>query len=259
MRTVFEQYLTMPLPILWLMLLAVFAWRRRRTSRALFAVATVLFALASMPAVGKLLTWGLASAAPPLHVGDDRDYAAIVVPTGGSYDDGTGRWWPTRPSIMRTVAGLALQRRLGLPLILSGGAVAPGRPAEAITVAAEFGLTDPAIRLETRSRSSSESAAEVAAILAGEPVRRVLLVTSTPHVARMGAVLRHHGVSVAAAPVGTQPRDLAPRAWGVIDFVPGNRGLKLTRGALREYAAITWYLARETGRVNVGTAGTLGD
>lgn len=250
MRAVFDQYLTMPLPILWLMLLALFAWRRRRTSRALFAIATVLFALASMPAVGKLLTWGLASAAPPLHVGDGRDYAAIVVPTGGSYDDGTGRWWPTKPSIMRTVAGLALRRSLGLPLILSGGAVEPGRPAEAVTVAAEFGLTDPAIRLETRSRNSSESAAEVAAILAGEPVRRVLLVTSTPHVARMGAVLRHNGLSVAAAPVGTQPRDLAPGAWEIIDFVPGDRGLKLTRSALTEYAAIAWYLA--SGRLDIG-------
>ena len=129
MRAVFEQYLAMPLPVLWLMLVALFAWRRRRTSRALFAIATVLFALASMPAVGKLLTWGLASATPPLHVGDDRDYAAIVVPTGGSYDDGTGRWWPTGSSIKRTVAGLALHRQLGLPLILSGGAVEPGRPA----------------------------------------------------------------------------------------------------------------------------------
>ncbi len=243
MRTVLEQYLTMPLPVLWLMILALFAWRRRRTSRALFAIATVLFALASMPGVGKLLTWGLASAAPPLHVGDDRDYAAIVVPTGGSYDDGTGRWWPTKHSIMRTVAGLALHQRLGLPLILSGGAVEPGRPAEAVTVAAEFGLTDPAIRLETRSRNSSESAAEVAAILAGEPVRRVLLVTGTTHMARMSAVLRRNGLSVATAPVGTQPRDLAPGAWGIIDFVPSDRGLKRTRGALTEYAGIAWYLA----------------
>ena len=250
MRTVFEQYLAMPLPVLWLMFLALIVWRRRRTSRALFAIATVLFALASMPAVGKLLMLGLVSATPPLHVGDDRDYAAIVVPTGGSYDDGTGRWWPTGSSIARTVAGLALHRRLGLPLILSGGAPLPGQPAEAVTVAAEFGLTDPAIRLETRSRNSSESAAAVAAILAGEPVRRVLLVTDTTHMARMSAVLRRNGLSVATAPVGTQPRDLAPGAWGIIDFVPGDRGLKLTRGALREYAAIAWYIA--SGRLDIG-------
>ena len=250
MRAVFDQYLAMPLPILWLMLLALFAWRRRRTSRALFAIATVLFALASMPAVGKLLTWGLANAAPPLHAGDDRDYAAIVVPTGGSYDDGTGRWWPTGPSIARTVAGLALHRRLGLPLILSGGAPLPGQPAEAVTVAAEFGLTDPAIRLETRSRNSSESGAAVAEMLAGEPGRRVLLVTSTSHVARMGAVLRRNGLSVAVAPVGYQPRELAPGAWGIMDFVPRDRGLKLTRVALTEYAGIAWYLA--SGRLDIG-------
>ena len=250
MRAVFEQYLAMPLPVLWLMFLALIVWRRRRTSRALFAIATVLFALASMPAVGKLLTWGLVSATPLYEVEGGGEFAAVVVPTGGSYDDGTGRWWPTGSSIGRTVAGLALHRRLGLPLILSGGAIEPSRPAEAVTVAAEFGLTDPAIRLETRSRNSSESAAEVAAILAAEPVRRVLLVTSTPHVARMGAVLRHNGLSVAAAPVGFQPRDLAPGAWGIMDFVPGNRGMKLTRGALTEYAAIAWYLA--SGRLDIG-------
>ena len=250
MRTVFEEFLVMPLPVLWLLLLALLLWPWRRASRRLFVVSTVLFALASLPAVGKLLMWGLASGAPPLQVADNRDFAAIVVPTGGTFADRTGRWWPGKSSILRAVAGRELQQRLQVPLILSGGAPLPGQPPEAATVAAELGLTGPTVRLETTARNSGESGAAVAAMLADQPVRRVVLVTSAPHVARMSAALRRHGLVVVAEPLGLRPQTLTPAAWEVMDFVPSNSGLKLTRGALWEYAGIAWYLA--TGRLSLG-------
>ena len=55
MRVLFEEFLALPLPILWLLLLALVLWPRRRASRALFAAAAVVFALASLPAV--VLVW----------------------------------------------------------------------------------------------------------------------------------------------------------------------------------------------------------
>ena len=250
MRVLFEEFLALPLPILWLLLLALVVWRRRPASRALFAAAALFFALASLPAVGKLLTWGLVSTAPLFETMEAREYAAVVVPTAGTFDDGTGRWWPGKNSVLRAAAGRELQRRLGIPLIVSGGALSPDQPPEAVTTSVRLGLTGEAVWLETAGRDSAESAEKVAALLADQPVRSVLLVTSAAHVARMSAALRHHGLSVVAAPVGLRPEALSSQAWGVTDFIPRNSGLMLTRGALFEYAGIAYYLA--TGRLRLG-------
>ena len=248
MRILFVEFFVFPMPVLWLLLLALLVWNRQRASRRLFILGTVLFALASLPTTGKLLLWGLASGAPPLEGADERTFAAIVVPTAGVFDDGTGRWWPTQNSIRRAASGRALQQQLEIPLILSGGSPIPGQPPEASTVASMLGIAGRETLLETTARNSSESGAAVAALLAEAQTRRVVLVTHASHVMRMSAALRHQGLAVVAAPVGRPPETLAPAAWGIMDLVPSNSGLKLTRGALWEYAGIVWYLA--TGRLD---------
>ena len=212
MRTLFEEFLVMPLPILWLLLLALLLWRRQRASRTLFAAATVLFVLASLPAVGKLLIWGLASGAPLLQAGDGRELAAVVAPTAGTFDDGTGRWWAGKGSIQRVTAARELQKRLGIPLVVAGGSPLPGQPPEAATVAAELRLSGPGLLLETTARDTGETGAAVAALLVDRPVHRVLVVTNASHIARMSAAFRHHGFDVVAAPVGRPPSAFAPGA-----------------------------------------------
>ncbi len=94
------------------------------------------------------------------------------------------------------------------------------------------------VRLETRSRNSSETAEAVAAMLAGKAKPHVILVTSATHIARMSAALRHHGVTALATPLtdaGLVPLTLS-------DFLPSYRGLKLTRSAQWEFMGIAWYL-----------------
>ncbi len=244
MRDVLMELLTLPMPILWLLVLGVVLWRWRGLSRTLFLAGTLLFLALSLPASGRFLVWSLQAGTPAFAGKVPEGTSAILVPSGGTNDDGTGRWWPTLSSVRRLAVALRLQERWDLPIILSGGSPKSGQPPEAETLAAHFGLRGPDVRLETTARDSSETAEAVAAMLAGAPNPRVILVTSAIHVARMSAALRHHGVAVTVAAAAGG----AAGSWAPGDFLPSYRGLKMSQGAFREYLGIAWYLA--TGRLN---------
>ncbi len=231
----------LPLPVLWLLLLGVILWRWKGLSRAAFAVATLLFVAISLPASGKILISTLAVGAPPYEGEGAGGVQAILVPSGGTFDDGTGRWWPTSSSARRLTLGLRLQQQTGLPLILSGGSPQADQPPEAGTLAEHFGLRAPEVLLEPTARNTSETAAAVAAMLADTPAPRVILVTSRTHIARMSAALRHHGIDVLAVATGRSPR----KAEDTPDFLPSALGLKLTRAAFWEYMGIAWYLVTD--------------
>ena len=235
----------LPLPILWLLLLGLILWRWKRLSRAAFAVATVLFVVISLPASGKFLISTLENGAPPYDGMGLGGAQAILVPSGGTFDDGTGRWWPTSSSARRLTLGLQLQERLGLPLIISGGSPKPDQPPEAETLAEHFGLRAPEVLLEPTARNTSETAEAVAAMLIDTPEPRVILVTSTSHIARMSAVLRHYGIEVLAVATARGQR----KAENTPNYLPSALGLKMTRAAFWEYMGIAWYLV--TGRLDL--------
>ena len=119
MRTLFEQFLVVPMPFLWVLLGGFVFWRRPVASRAIFAAGTILLLVACLPATGKLMVRGLVDGTLPGAMIDGSDLAAVIVPTGGSYDDSAGRWWPATNSIRRAVAGRQLSTRLGVPLLVA--------------------------------------------------------------------------------------------------------------------------------------------
>ena len=186
--------------------------------------------------------WPFASAAPAYDAARDGALTAVVVPTAGSYRDAAGRWWPDPGSIRRVARAQALQRRLGIPLILTGGAPLPGQPPEAVIIARHLGLGSDNVVIEPTARNSAESGAAVAARIAHARPPRVLLVTSNSHQRRMVAALRRHGVEVFLGADATP--SLFATGVGLIDFIPSNRGLGLSRSASLEYFALAWYLVR---------------
>jgi uncharacterized SAM-binding protein YcdF (DUF218 family) len=246
MRTLFEQFLMVPMPFLWVLLGGLVFWCRPGASRALFASGTILLLLTCLPATGKLMLRGLVDGATPAEMVDGNGLAAVVVPTGGSYDDSAGRWWPATNSVRRAVSGRQLSSRLGVPLIIVGGSPINGQPPESLTVARALGLTNTDVMLGKTARDSAESAAEVARLLSGQPSRRVAVVTSTVHIARMSAALRHHGLDVVAV---LSREKMGELKMAVVDFVPSRGGFGLTGGAIHEYVAILWYLV--TGRLDI--------
>jgi len=239
MRTLYEQFLVIPMPFLWVLLGGFVFWRQPAASRAIFAAGTILLLVACLPATGKLLLRGLVDGASPADAISGQGMAAVIVPTGGSYDDSTGRWWPAINSVRRAVAGRQLSIRLGVPLIIVGGSPLVGQPPESLTVARALGLTDAEVVLGTTARNSAESGAEVARLLSGQSLRRVAVVTSTVHIARISAILRHYGFDVVAVLSRNKRGELKLTAP---DFIPSRDGFGLTGGAIREYVGILWYL-----------------
>ena len=121
MRAILLDLLVLPMPILWLLLLGVALWRWSRPSRASMLGATLLLLALSLPATGKILAVYLIQGARPAdsYVGEGQASGAapiVLVPTAGTFDDGSGRWWATENSILRATAGRRLQARLGGPL-----------------------------------------------------------------------------------------------------------------------------------------------
>ena len=110
-----------PTSLVFLLLLAVLVLRWRALSRWLFLTGAILLLICSLPLVGDLLLRPLGAVGAPYNPLEDRDLSAVLVPTAGAFDDGTGTWWPSPGTIVRGVAGRRLSRELGLPLIISGG------------------------------------------------------------------------------------------------------------------------------------------
>lgn len=246
MRAFAEGLITLPLPFVVVLGAGLVCWRWPRLSRTLFAIGSVGLILVSMPVVGLALIWPLTTS--PLPASADiasRTPVTIVIPTAGIFNDGMGRWWASSNSIRRMAWGLQMQGQLGLPILVSGGKQSEGEPAEAEVLVRQFGLSKADIQLEVTSRNSFETGLAVAEMVRDSPSRRVLLVTSEMHTARMAAALRHGGLEVVAVPVENKGIVFE----GVRDFLPSARGLGYSAGAVREYVAILWYLV--TGKLNL--------
>ena len=253
LRELAETLITLPVPLIALLVLGLLAWRRRRLSFALIALSALGLVGFSLPITTDLLEAPLESAAPAFDAAAaDRQAQAevILVPTAGIFADSEGSWWASSQSVMRAVAGRKLQDSSGLPLVLIGGSPEDEAESEAVTVARQVGLIGradgarrPPVFMETAARNSAETARAAKLILGRLGARRVVLVTEPAHVARMAASLRHNGLEVLAlaARAAAPPR----RPLGALTgFVPSAGGLNRSAKAVREYVAILWYLAQ---------------
>lgn len=232
------------MPVVWLFVVTLATWRWRRIGPRLALVGAIVLVLSSVPLVGRGLVLPLRAGAVTDAALQSRAGATIVVPTAGAFRDVAGVWWPGDETIRRIVRGRQLQIRLGLPLIVTGGAPPGTTEAEALVGARVAGLPEANVRLETTARNSAESARAVAEMLGGSGSAAVLLVTSASHIARMQGALRRQGLEVTSVMVVDPLRTAADRRvqwWRIL--LPSRRGFNLTAAALREYTAIAWYLA----------------
>jgi uncharacterized SAM-binding protein YcdF (DUF218 family) len=110
---------------------------------------------------------------------------------------------PGRLTLERTRAGAALQRRTGLPVLVSGGHVGDSDMSLAGMMARslhdDFGV--PTRWTEDRSRDTWENAAFSAAILKPAGITRVYVVTNFWHMRRALLAFRAAGLDPVAAPV----------------------------------------------------------
>ena len=169
--------------------------RHPRTGRTLLVSATAGLYLLAMPITATFLLqqWE----APPLEAEQLKKAQAIVVLGGGKYAQAPeyGGDTVSAKGLVRLRYAAALQRRTGLPLLVSGGSPEGGTTDEAKTmrIALEQDFGVPVRWSEDRSANTLENAQLTRKLLEREGIRRICLVTHAWHMPRARLAFEHAG------------------------------------------------------------------
>lgn len=252
--------LILPPASLFLLILAGLAmWRRwPRTGRAFAGAGVAALALLSMTGVADLFIRPLERMTRPLHAPERTGAQAIVVLAAGRLRNAPeygNRDIPDHTALARLRYAAHLQRRTGLPVLVSGGTVgtpmAGERPyslADAMATALREDFGVPVRWVEARSRDTAENAAFSAAMLRADRVRRVLLVTDAMHMARSRAAFERAGLEVVEAPT----MFFSGQARSVHAWIPSAEGLRRSWYAMYELIGSVWYRLRSGGAQAAG-------
>ena len=221
---------------------------RRLAAAIHLVIASLLWGLSVAPGAD-ILTRGLE--APYESLGAPRGDVIVLLGGGaiGGAPDLSGTGAPSEETWARIGTAARLQKRLGVPVIVSGGKVFAGKAAEAPIVArilVDLGVPADRIITEERSRDTRENALYTAGIARRAGYRNPVVVTSAYHMRRAVAEFRMAGLDVSPCPAGF--RTWTGKAYGPEDILPDAGCLRRSSSALREYAAlIVSGLRRHTG------------
>ena len=140
----------------------------------------------------------------------------------------------------RVRAGVRLHRKTGLPILVTGGLLAPGASPIASIMARVMAdeWAAPPRWVEDRSRDTWENATMSAAILQAEGITSIYLVTTSWHMPRSIIAFERAGLMVTVAPVR------APDYVGAFDIIPQARGWQASYYAMHELIGYVWYRLR---------------
>jgi uncharacterized SAM-binding protein YcdF (DUF218 family) len=238
-----------PVSLFVLIGLGVLWWRRPLLGRGLVVLSTLLLLVLSLPIVSHRLMEPL-EPYPALGETDlQRPTAqAIVVLGANRYTDATEYGGDSVGSIslQRVRYAAWLQRRTGLPLIVSGGSPPHEDPPlgrlMARVLEQEFQV--PVQAVEDGSQTTWENAALTAPLLRKLGLERIFLVTSAWHLPRAVRAFEQNGLRVTPAPTAFETRTAVD---GPVpqDFLPGPDSLHRSYYAIHEYLGRLWYRIKE--------------
>jgi uncharacterized SAM-binding protein YcdF (DUF218 family) len=172
---------------------------------------------------------------------------AIVVLGGGRYANAPeygGRDTVSDQTLVRIRYGAYLHKKLGLPLLVTGGRVGPAPRAEAELMAEALGESfGVEIRwVEDMSRNTAENAQLTRRMLRAQNIDRVVLVTHSVHMWRSMRVFENAGFT--AMPAGVDFVTDGHGATSIDRFLPSAYGVLHARQILHEYLGMVWYSLR---------------
>ncbi len=220
---------------------ALVSLRYARFGRALASAAFALLVVFSAPITGSLLLRQLTDIEPFFPREPVKEAAAIVIlGAEGTTALELGGETVGRRTLERLRYGARLHRRLGLPVLVTGGAPDPDRrpvgELMAETLEDDFGLV--ARWREIKSRNTYENAVFSNHLLQEAEIKHVYLVTHALHMKRAWDVFTATGLEVTQAPVGVyDPK----RRWAPEDFIPSAHGLAGSTAAIYELLGWLWY------------------
>jgi uncharacterized SAM-binding protein YcdF (DUF218 family) len=225
--------------------LALFVHRNRRVVVVLLSIGIALLYGLSTPWVARALAGTLEHLHPPLPADATlvEEADAIVVLGCDRYANAPeyGGDEVSACTLMRLRYAAELHDRSGLPLLLSGGRPMGEPESEAMLMARVLRDRFGAVPrwLEERSRNTGENAANTAALLRQENMRRVVLVTHALHMPRAVRSFRRHGLTPLPAPTHFYSApDRRPR-W--FSLLPSSGALQASSIACYELLGLAWY------------------
>ena len=254
-----EVLITPPGIIVLLMLLTFLAYLRRQLlGTAMLVLSTMALVALSLPLTAQQLMNGLQNFSKPpelvalaekgprasLHVPKDSlkdPPEAIVVLGSGRYTDAPeydlGDTVSAR-GLERLRYAATLQRKTGLPILVSGGAPGGEDTAEAdhmqAVLSTEFHANVKWV--ERESRTTAENARYSQAMLESARVRHVYLVTHAWHMRRAARAFESVGIKVIPAPTGFYTLSRRERMLG--GYLPSAHGMYYTSLALHEHLGL---------------------
>jgi uncharacterized SAM-binding protein YcdF (DUF218 family) len=229
-------------------------------ARRFLYVLVLGFWLLSTRAGVELLVAGIGHGFRPIETREDaRGADVVVVLSGGgeSYREaGVVVAFPSRTTILRALEGARVFRAIGARLVVaSGGIVYPEinlRPESEMLreTLMKAGVPEARIVEENGSRTTRDQARLVAAMLAREGTRKVVLVTSPTHLPRSMAVFRAAGLDPVPAAAPLVSDQMPPLSW----VIPNYGALYLSDAAVYDYAATIYYWLTGAARVTSSTA-----
>ena len=138
-------------------------------------------------------------------------------------------------SLRRVIHGIVLHRRGLAPLLVLSGHASPEGRSEAearADLARVLGVSSDGILTESGARTTREEAERIKELLRPRGVRRILLVTDSPHMMRARGVFERAGFEVLPAPADDSP---------LLDSRAPEDRLQVLRRILQAYAARLYY------------------
>ncbi|MBZ0092827.1 MAG: YdcF family protein [Burkholderiales bacterium] len=232
------------LPPFNLLLLGLCGWlllsRRPRLGKTLIGLSGLLLYALSTPLVANSLLHSLESGETPPPIRAEEAQAIVVLGAGRSLNAPEyGGETTSAYSLQRLRYGALLQRKTGLPLLLSGGKPDGGIEPEAALMSKA--LVDewhvPVRWIETASTDTWENAFFSRGLLQRAGIQRIYLVTHAWHMPRARQAFQAAGFDVVAAPTGfTAGARIRP-----LDFLPNANSLQKSAIFMHETIGLIWY------------------
>ena len=213
--------------------------RWRRLGALLMAAGLGGLVVLSLPQMSGMLIASLERDLTLTPAADDPPQAIVIL--GGDTVRSHGRLDVGALTLERERAGAALERRVHLPILVTGG---PGETGETIagamaqSLATDFGT--PVRWIEPAATDTWENAAFSAAILRAQGIHSIYLVTHAWHTRRALIAFARTGIRVTAAPVEIDP---APQGR-LSDFVPRTKSWLTSYYAFHEWIGCADYALR---------------
>ncbi len=235
MSTLLKQLLLPPASLILISFVGLIVARKRwDIGWWIAAISLFLFYLMATP-IGAGALSRVLETSPPLALGAlpvSQAQAIVILGSDGDYAAELGGDTVGALTLARLRYGARLQRRTGLPILVSGGP--PGENEISLAehmsqaLATDYGISDS--WMETHSRDTWENAVDSAVILRAKNVDRIYLVTHARDMPRALRAFRLAGLTVIPAPIAFE----AENREGLHTISPSAKSLLASYYALYE-------------------------